>query len=48
MRETEVTGRAARSLWGQIGWLQVTETQLKLPPSLGILSLLSSRTLGRA
>lgn len=31
MKEMEVTRRAAGFLvWGHIGWLQVTETQLKL------------------
>lgn len=35
MKEMEVTRRAAGFLvWGHIGWLQVTETQLKLPLTL--------------
>lgn len=38
-------GAAGSLVWGQIGWLQVIEAQLKLPPSLGILRLLASRTL---
>ena len=46
-RATEVTRRAARfPVWGQIGGLQVIETQLKPPPALGILGLLSLGTLG--
>ena len=36
LRETEVMRRATSFLvWGQIGWLQVIETQLKLSFSLG-------------
>lgn len=46
-RATEVIRRAARfPVWGQTGGLQVTETQLKPSPALGILGLLSLGTLG--
>lgn len=43
-----MTRRTARfTVWGQVGGLQVTETQLKPPPALVILGAWSTRESGR-